>query len=779
MPLSETFRKMTTIRFFISALLLIISFFGATTAMAQMSNEPENDMVDSLIVVYNKTSDKHEKLMLLNEISFHHNNVDSTIVYAQKLIDLAHQLKQSYYEARGLYFLAWALYSNSEYLQASEMSRKAILLADSIGDKKLLADNYYQLGNEYTMLNDVSLAIEYYHKALDIQEELQDTIRICDILKNISQTDAENMLYDDAFECIARSKKLDEEYHTQYYLSENYYYLAYIYYRQYTDKQYSAPNASLLHEAKSNILTSMQLAEKYGYEYGLMRTYTVASDILIELVDIEQDATRRAQLLDSCYTYINNGYQICRRFGQASEQLDVNGVYLRWLILSGRDKEAYAFLDSISECYNMQPDELAQDISVTNHNYALYYEMQRDYQKALKYERLSHEQKLLTQKNDYAAKASRYMAQGDFNVQLRERELRYENETRIRTIIIVGGSVLLIICILFSITIAKSYSRTRAANRLLDVKNNELEQQKEEILAQNDYLAQQKEQIEMQRVNLQEQNKIISQVNKQLTDSINYASLIQRAALPSEGQMNSLFGTHMVIYNPLNIVSGDFYWASQAGNLKMLVVADCTGHGVPGAFLSMLGVSILNDIAARYATTEVNAATVLDQMRRIFMNVLHQEGKETDNHDGIDLALIIINPEKKMLSYAGAYRPIIIVRNHEATKYSPDRMPIGSHYNQAEHFTNHDVELQQGDTIYLFTDGMTDQFGYDSQNRLHKYTSKRLRTLLADIHNQPFSVQKTKIELSFESWRLETQSLTDNGMPYEQTDDALLIGIRI
>lgn len=763
--------------------IVIAIFFSAFIiniyASVQMSNDEEDLMVDSLINVYNKTTNENQKLQLLNEISLHHNSVDSTIIYSQKLIELATKKDNPYLEARGYYYLSWAQYCSGNYFQASELSGKAILIADSIKNNELLALNYYQLANAYTMLSDVSVAIEYYNKALRLQEEVGDTIKICDILKNMAQINAENMLYDEALECIEKSIKLDSEYESQYYLSEDYYMISYIYYRKYIDYKYTQPNKSLIYEAKKNISKSIELAQNKGYNYGIMRSSTLIGTILIENYDIETNPILKKQILDSCKTFIDKSYALCQKLGQDSEQLDVDNTFVKWLIRDGQKAKAIQTIDSLFHAYNQNSDNLNEDLAHLYHNYSDYYGTYGDPKLALHYEQMYNEMQQLQQKKDYIAKAVRGMAQGDFSQQLHERELRYESKTRIHNIIMLSIAVVLILVIIFTITVIKSYKKTREANQKLDQKNCELEQQKEEMLVQNEYLEQQKEQIETQRKDLQEQNKIITKVNQQITDSINYASLIQRAALPSEGQMNSIFGNHMIIFSPLNIVSGDFYWATQIGKLKMLAVADCTGHGVPGAFLSMLGISILNNISTRATNQNTTAASMLDQMRSIFKLALHQRGGDTDNHDGIDIALIIINPEEMTLSYAGAFRPAILIREHEAIKLDPDRMPIGAHYNEAEHFTNHHLQLQHGDAIYLFTDGMTDQFGYDSQNRLHKYTSKRLRTLLTDIYNQPFSVQKTKIELSFDSWRLETQSLTENGTPYEQTDDALLIGIRV
>ncbi len=770
---------MTIIEHIFSTSTTLLSLAVAISANAQYGNDENIATIDSLTTIYAHTTDPTEQIQLLNEISLNHYSVDSTVVYSNKLIELAQQYNTPYYEARGCYYLSWAYYCDGKYMLASEMAERGILIADSINNKEVLSLNYYQLANSYTMLNDASMATEYYHKALALGEELHDTTKICDVLKNMAQLNSENMLYDEALECINKSIELEKQTAEQAYISEDYNLMGYTIYQKYVNNKYLNTTPSLLEDSKKYLLISVDLAAKKDYVYGLMRSYTMLAVVLLEQAQIETNATRRSQILDSCHIFINQSYAITDKLGQDSERLDINDAYIKWLIETGQQKNAKNLLDSLKNIYTSDVFDLSEDISILYHNYSLYNASIGNYKLALHYEQMHYEMEQTLKKNDYAAKAARGMAQSNFNKQIREREIHYESATRIHTIIIGATALILILVVIFTFFVIRSYKRSREANTRLDQKNCELEQQKEEMLVQNEYLEQQKEQIEQQQHNLIEQNKIITSTNQQITDSINYASLIQRAALPSEGQMSSIFGSHMVIYNPLNIVSGDFYWATQVGKLKMLAVADCTGHGVPGAFLSMLGISILNDIAARATTQNLTAAAMLDQMRNIFKLALHQRGAETDNHDGIDIALLVINPEEMTLSYAGAYRPALIIREHEITKLEPDRMPIGSHYNEAEHFTEHQMKLQTGDSIYIFTDGMTDQFGYDSQNKIHKYTSKRLRTLLADIHKQPFSVQKTKIELSIESWRLDTQSATANGTPYEQTDDALLIGIRI
>ena len=319
-------------------------------------------------------------------------------------------------------------------------------------------------------------------------------------------------------------------------------------------------------------------------------------------------------------------------------------------------------------------------------------------------------------------------------------------------------------------------------NSKLDQKNRELEHQKEEFRVQNDTLEQQKEEVRLQNERLVrqkqqiEQQKLqIEQHNRMIVDSIDYASMIQSAALPTEESLAAIFGECMMIYKPLYVVSGDFVWAGEVAGKKLLAVADCTGHGVPGAFLSMLGMSIMNDLLSKCSHSMMSAAEILDEAKRVFKDSLHQQGRDHDNHDGIDMALVIIDPVCRIMNYAGAMRPIVLVRNGQAIKLETDRMPIGVHYHEAEHFTNHVCDLHVDDVIYLYTDGFPDQFGYDHDGRLRKFTARQLRSVLAQGYMRPFCIQKAKLLNTLDEWR----TFGGNHCAYEQTDDATLVGIRI
>ena len=239
--------------------------------------------------------------------------------------------------------------------------------------------------------------------------------------------------------------------------------------------------------------------------------------------------------------------------------------------------------------------------------------------------------------------------------------------------------------------------------------------------------------------------------------------------------MSDLFGDYFLIYRPLDIVAGDFYWASQIGRYKILVCADCTGHGVPGAFVSMLGISLLNEVSSHISDT-CNAACILDDLRTKLMNSLGQSKKKYENGtiysmDGMDLVMVVMEDGSNVVQFAGAYRPLWIWRNGELIQLKPDKMPIGLYLGSEKNFTNHELEVFPGDVLYMFSDGIPDQFGFvdDSRTRCKHFSTKKLAKLITDIGHLPLTEQKSRIEHEVDIWK--------NG--YKQLDDNILIGVRV
>lgn len=261
-----------------------------------------------------------------------------------------------------------------------------------------------------------------------------------------------------------------------------------------------------------------------------------------------------------------------------------------------------------------------------------------------------------------------------------------------------------------------------------------------------------------------EQRDQIAAQKKEITDSIEYASRIQRAVLPSSEKADELLRDHFILFRPRDIVSGDFYWMTNKDNKTVVVAADCTGHGVPGAFMSMLGVSFLNEIVNKKDVSQANF--ILNELRTDIKTMLQQEGKANESKDGMDVALCIIDYKHMKLQYSGAYNPLFLIRNGELIVTKADRNPIGIYIRELDSFTNHEIDLHEGDTIYIFSDGYLDQFGDGDKG---KFKTKQFKELLASIQEEDMTTQKEILENTINEWMGN----------HAQIDDILVLGIRI
>ena len=260
-----------------------------------------------------------------------------------------------------------------------------------------------------------------------------------------------------------------------------------------------------------------------------------------------------------------------------------------------------------------------------------------------------------------------------------------------------------------------------------------------------------------------QKNEIAAQ-QKEIMDSIHYAQRIQRAVLPKHEKISELLPENFILYMPRDIVSGDFYWMKSIGDLVIFAAADCTGHGVPGAFMSMLGVSFLNEIVSR--DEKFTASFILQRLRDLVKTTLSQTGKEGEAKDGMDIALIIYDKKKRKCQYAGAYNPLYLIRNSELSEVKADRMPIGIYQADEKEFTNNELHLQKGDCLYIFSDGFSDQIGGDKGK---KFLSKTMKDLLVQIHAEPMSKQKDILQKTLSDWMGS----------FSQVDDVMVAGLRI
>jgi serine phosphatase RsbU (regulator of sigma subunit) len=278
---------------------------------------------------------------------------------------------------------------------------------------------------------------------------------------------------------------------------------------------------------------------------------------------------------------------------------------------------------------------------------------------------------------------------------------------------------------------------------------------------------------------LQKANSEINSKNKQITDSIQYAERIQQSVLPKYKVFDENFADYFILFKPRDIVSGDFYWTHKLGSKIIVCAADCTGHGVPGAFMSMLGMSFLKEIVSKSNISK--PGLILDELRNEVIRALQQEGKINEAKDGMDLSLISFDTESKILEYAGANNAIYIfsanespdfeknkrVRKRENNFYEiqPDKMPIAI-YEKMESFSTFEKKLKTGDRVYLYSDGYADQFG-GPNNKKFKYP--KFRKIITSTLNKDMTHQFAKLEVAFDEWK-KNQS---------QVDDVTVIGFEV
>lgn len=319
-----------------------------------------------------------------------------------------------------------------------------------------------------------------------------------------------------------------------------------------------------------------------------------------------------------------------------------------------------------------------------------------------------------------------------------------------------------------AIYLARSFAKTNnnLQLKLIEVENlsaKTIEQEKEK----QKILETQKEVLEVQvkerTHEILEQKKIIEEKNKDITDSINYAKRIQDTFLPAKELKYKIFSNAFVFFKPKDIVSGDFYWFTEKNGKRIIAACDCTGHGVPGALMSMIGNNILNQIINENGITSPDE--ILNQLNIEVRKALKQ-GQQSETKDGMDIALLTFNSETE-IEYAGAQRPLWIIRNNELEEIKADKFSIGGIQSGNEKkFTKHILSLSKDDCIYIFSDGFADQFGGPEGK---KFMSKQLKNVLLANHTLPILEQENILNKTIESWK--------GGR--EQIDDILIIGIKI
>jgi CheY-like chemotaxis protein/tetratricopeptide (TPR) repeat protein len=467
-------------------------------------------------------------------------------------------------------------------------------------------------------------------------------------------------------------------------------------------------------------------------------------EILGDLINI-------GQALQSLKNYTESNQYIERAASIAQELSNISSLKNSYMILYEnydklgnieKAKEYFELASSIKS--KLQKEELKKFESRTKQAEAEVYEKES--------ELISKDKKIIKISKEQQLTLDMLQQQKELS-ELKDREFQSKEklqQARQRNINIIIGSMafILLLISLFFFFIFKQLREKKKAYTLLEQSKQEIIEQKQEIEEQRDIATQQK---------------------RKITDSINYAQRIQKAVLPPISSFEKVLPEHFILFRPRDIVSGDFYWMTEKEGIVILAAVDCTGHGVPGAFMSMLGVAFLNDIVNKMTVNKhirsLHANEILNQLRDHVITSLHQSGKTAESKDGMDMALCILDYENSQLQYAGAHNPVYIISNGELKQIEGDKMPIGIYKTSDISFKNHEITLTKGDLVYIFSDGYFDQFG--GTNRMKMFSSV-FRKYIFEIHKHSMAEQRRLLEEYYDNWKGKN----------EQVDDVLVIGFK-
>lgn len=662
-------------------------------------------------------------------------------------------------------------YKNNEPQKAMEFAKKALDLSQKLKFKQGIANSYHLLGMINSNLSNNDKAMESYLLSLKINEELGNKKQMSTAYNNIGSLYYYQGNYEKALKYYLISLEIDESLNEQTGMASSYNNVGLIYWaqnnldkaRDYFQKAvtiYSKLNdKNGLGGAYSNIggvayykgETDVSILYfKKSYEF--YKEINFKPGCAVSLINISEIYTEQKKYSEAL-KYVTEAIEINNELGNKSDMayglLAVAKIYYS-------QKQYQKAIDKLEEVVVLSNEikaqkQLSQAYLMTSEAYSEIGNYKQAYESHKKYSYLKDSMFSKESSGQIAEMNIKYdtdkknreieLLKKEKEIQSLNQEIENARSTFIRNSLISGCIfILLIVAILFNRNKVK-----QKANNILAEKNKNIEEQKEEIELKNGELALK---------------------NKEITSSIVYAKNIQNAILPPDNKVQKLLPDSFVLYKPKDIVSGDFYWLEEWGNRVLVAAADCTGHGVPGAFMSIVGNNLLQQAISVYGLSK--PFLILNNLNKNISKMLNQSAETIISvKDGMDIALLSIDKTNKQLEFAGAFNPLWIIRNKQLIEIKADKHPVGAFiYEELKQFTPQYFETKPGDILYIFTDGYADQFGGPKGK---KYKYKSLQELLISINELPMSKQKEILNSTIEEWKGNL----------EQVDDILIIGIRI
>mgnify|MGYP000677459311 CR=1 FL=1 len=632
-------------------------------------------------------------------------DIDTAKIYLRKIDSINEKIKISKLNALVMHNKGGYNFKTGNYKKALNQYQSALKIYQKVDNKKMIASTTNNIGLVYEKKGEYEKALEYLLKSTKIQEARENKEQMSKNYLNIGLIHMRIGNHEKANSFYQKSKTLREELNDKDGLALVYNNLAILYYymENYDNVRNYFEKAYETYKELGNKRRQAMTLSNLGQIYFEIGKYDKAIKTYNTCLEIEK------QLKDK--DGMTGTYQMI------AQVLKQRGKYDKALSNLHKGLELAKEINSTSQIRDIYE------------NYYTIYKAKNDYQQALKW----HE-KYLTLHDSIINKSK--------NKQINELQTKYETKKKEQKIQLLNkeGKVQELKIkkqryFNYSIGIIALVTFIFALILFL---------QKKKILAANKKLSEQQEQI---------------------TDSITYASRIQNAILPDKQQLNNIFyDNYFILFKPKGLVSGDFYFADEKDGKKIIASVDCTGHGVPGAFMSLLGYSYLTEIINSLDTLEANI--ILDKLKNSIIRALHQKQEIGTGKDGMDISLVIIDEQKQELQFAGAYQIMLYLKNGNIQRYKGDKMPVGIHYKEGTSFTKQTISYEKNDMIYLFSDGFVDQFG-GPKNK--KFRLKNFEQLITSIYKKPMHEQQSVLNKTFEDWK--------GGQT--QIDDVIVIGIRL
>ncbi len=772
--------------FKILAVFISLLFFP----FEQIAGQGEADSLLHLL----RSSRKQEKILVLHQLTRHFTSSNGTLAlkYANDAISLAEELnmpeekatamknrgnvyfymgsyrlaEESYLEAIEIFELtgnldgAAKVYNNmgvinsrlGYYEKSLQYYQQSINIKETLGDKRGIAATANNIGEIYKFKGDYQNALLSYQKSHELKKELDDKQGMANSLNNLGEIYSLWNDYEKAIDFYLEANSIFSDLGNLQSISVSYHNIGELYHK--------LENYDL---AKRNYLKALETQTELGDRGGMVHSLKNLGSIYIKTNELDaaqqsflealtiaqelEDKTGIASILNyfgrlntiqkdykAAINKFNQSLSINKELGNpygiANNHNSLGKVYLQLNNYPMALSHYYACLEIADTL------KIINIVQNTYEGIAGTYQEIGNYEKALYNYAIFQEIKdslLTAQKhNQIAELETKYQAeQKEKEIKLKDIELE-KNATEIKQRKFQRNALLLGISLVFLLALAiyRSYIQKQRANIILSDQKAEIEEK-----------------------------------NLEITDSIRYAKIIQNALLPHPEFIKELFPDSFIFYRPKDIVSGDFYWFAESGQYKYVTAVDATGHGVPGAFISLLGFNLLNTIFKEYKN--IGAAEFLNQLNIGFSERMFKTFEKEALRDSMDLAICRIDKDNKQLEYAGAYNPLWIARNGEMIIQKADKLSIGSFTEYPDRqYTPHKIQLEKGDMIYLFSDGYADQFGGP---RSKKFMYKQLKALLLENYQKDTLTQENILDQNFKAWRGDQ----------EQIDDILIIGIRI